>query len=231
MQRNNHINNFHWVVLPLLLIALVLAWLIASDGDVRIADRYFYDVLNQRWLGANTLWANEILHRGGRNLMRLIGVTAILAWLISSRILSLSRYRRALGYFALCMALIPLLVGSLKQVTNVDCPWDLERYGGNRPLLHYFESRPLELPRAACFPGAHSSSAFALFALVFLLRRRSVGLALGAGVLVTVLGSLFSIAQQARGAHFLSHDLWSMFVAWFVCAVLAHTILDSGRES
>ncbi len=27
---------------------------------------------------------------------------------------------------------------------------------------------------------------------------------------------MFGIAQQARGAHFVSHDLWSAFLVWTV---------------
>jgi membrane-associated PAP2 superfamily phosphatase len=29
-------------------------------------------------------------------------------------------------------------------------------------------------------------------------------------------GAVFAFAQEARGAHFLSHDLWSGFIVWFV---------------
>jgi membrane-associated PAP2 superfamily phosphatase len=130
-------------------------------------------------------------------------------------------WRRAIGYFAACMAVVPLVVGGLKEATNVDCPWDLAGFGGDRPYVHLLGDRPDGLPRAACFPGAHSSSAFALFALYFaglgLGRRR---LAWGGFALAFALGALFSFGQQARGAHFLSHDLWSAFIAWTICLAL-----------
>jgi membrane-associated PAP2 superfamily phosphatase len=29
-------------------------------------------------------------------------------------------------------------------------------------------------------------------------------------------GVVFGLAQQARGAHFASHDLWSAFLAWII---------------
>jgi hypothetical protein len=38
-----------------------------------------------------------------------------------------------------------------------------------------------------------------------------LGLALGA-----VCGLIFGLAQQSRGAHFISHDVWSAFIAWIV---------------
>ena len=112
------------------------------------------------------------------------------------------------------------LVGLLKQLTNVDCPWDLARYGGTRPFVHLFADRPDALPHAACFPGAHSSSGFALVAFYFLLRERRPAAARAAlAGAVLVWGSL-AFAQQARGAHFLSHDLWSAFLVWFICLAL-----------
>ena len=50
----------------------------------------------------------------------------------------------------------------------------------------------------------------------FAIRERSsrharAGLALG-----IIVGLLFGLAQQSRGAHFLSHDLWSGMIAWIV---------------
>ncbi|MFM8480147.1 MAG: phosphatase PAP2 family protein, partial [Gammaproteobacteria bacterium] len=117
----------------------------------------------------------------------------------------------------LCMALVPLVVGGLKTLTNVDCPWDVAGFGGTRPYVEWYLPRPDGLPHAACFPGAHSSSAFALFALYFLWRDPYPQRAQVALVGVLVLGGLFSLAQQSRGAHFLSHDLASALIAWLMC--------------
>lgn len=189
--------------------------------DLAIAQRWFYDAGTGLWLGKGTVWADVVLHRGGRYLMRFIGIAALVLFAATWWVARLRPWRRALGYFAACMALVPLLVGGLKEITNVDCPWSLQGFGGDRPFVHLFEDRPDGLPPAACFPGAHSSSAFALFALYF------VGLGLGrrrlalAGLVAAVgLGAMFSFAQQARGAHLLSHDLWSAFIAWTVCLAL-----------
>jgi membrane-associated PAP2 superfamily phosphatase len=83
--------------------------------------------------------------------------------------------------------------------------------------VHLFGDRPDDLPRAQCFPGGHSSSGFALLALYFALRDRRPRAArwfLGGALAV---GTLFAFGQEARGAHFLSHDLWSLGIAWFTC--------------
>jgi membrane-associated PAP2 superfamily phosphatase len=99
----------------------------------------------------------------------------------------------------------------------VDCPWSLAEFGGQLPYVHLFADRPDSLPRAQCFPGGHSSSGFALFSLYFLTLGRSRRLArwaLGGALLV---GGVFAFGQEARGAHFLSHDLWSAALVWFTC--------------
>jgi membrane-associated PAP2 superfamily phosphatase len=67
-----------------------------------------------------------------------------------------------------------------------------------------------------CFPAAHASSGYALIAFYFVFRERSRLLA-RAGVVATVLaGLVFGLAQQSRGAHFVSHDLWSAFLVWWI---------------
>ena len=38
---------------------------------------------------------------------------------------------------------------------------------------------------------------------------------------VWLLGGLFGWAQMARGAHFLSHTLWSAWACWAVCSAAA----------
>ena len=40
-----------------------------------------------------------------------------------------------------------------------------------------------------------------------------------------VIGLVFGIAQQLRGAHFLSHDLWALMVCWLVALSLHRLML------
>jgi membrane-associated PAP2 superfamily phosphatase len=117
---------------------------------------------------------------------------------------------------ALSMLVAVIVVGALKATTNIDCPWDLAGFGGHNPVLPLLAPRPAYLPHARCFPGAHSASGFALACLYFAWRDGSPRRArwgLAAGILI---GTLFAIGQEARGAHFLSHDLASAAVVWFV---------------
>jgi len=44
-------------------------------------------------------------------------------------------------------------------------------------------------------------------------------------VSTVLIGALFSLAQQARGAHFLSHDIVSALIAWLICLALSRLII------
>jgi len=202
------------------LLAAALLYLAMTDGDAAVARAVFFDGLHARWIGRHEWWAEEFLHTGGRNTMRLVGILAIITWAMSHFRERLTPHRAALGYFAACMVVVPLIVGLLKQVTNVDCPWDLQGFGGTLPVVHWFEARPSGLPHAACFPGAHCSSAFALFSLYFVWRSTRPRWAHWALWATILLGALFSVAQQSRGAHFLSHDIASALIAWLICFAL-----------
>lgn len=186
--------------------------------DRRIAHALFFDSATHRWLGggAADVWACGIIHNGGRWLVRSVAGSALVMWLLSLVMRRARQWRSAAGFVLLAMVSSVAVVGGLKAVTNVDCPWDLAGFGGDRPYVTLFGDRPDSLPRAACFPGAHSSSGFALVCFYFLWRDRSRRIARLALWTAIGIGLLFSLGQEARGAHFLSHDFASAGIVWFL---------------
>jgi membrane-associated PAP2 superfamily phosphatase len=195
-------------VLPGAAFLLLMALITTFHLDTRIANALFFDQSTATWLGAHTRWAEAWIHGGGRGLVRAVALGAAL--MLFSR-----RHRRAAAFVLVAIGLSTGLAGLLKHVTNIDCPWSLAGFGGGRPYVPLLGDRPDGLPPAACFPGAHSSSGFALLCFYFLLRDRSrhAAVALAAGLAV---GALFAFGQEARGAHFLSHDLTSAALVWYV---------------
>jgi membrane-associated PAP2 superfamily phosphatase len=182
--------------------------------DRPIAHALFYG--NDEWLGGGSgrWWARDLLHGAGRWLVRGIAAGALLAWAASFAAPRWRHWRRSAGFVFVAIALPVLLVGALKAVTDVDCPWDLAEFGGARPYVNLLGDRPDYLPAAQCFPGAHSSSGFALLCFYFLWRDsrpRRARWSLWAGATI---GLLFAFGQEARGAHFLSHDLASLILVW-----------------
>lgn len=207
-------------LVPGALFACALALIVLTGADMQLAGRFFFDATSGRWVGAGSWWANELVHAGGRNLVRAIAAGALLVLGASWLWRRARPWRRGAAYVFVSIALATGIVGTLKHTTNVDCPWDLEEYGGTRPHVGIFADRPNELPRARCFPGAHSSSGFALMCFYFLLRDRRPRAARAALAGGAATGVLFAIAQEARGAHFVSHDLTSAAIVWFVLLAL-----------
>ncbi|HKE95060.1 MAG TPA: phosphatase PAP2 family protein [Povalibacter sp.] len=202
-----------WPLAVFLLAATLLAF---TNLDEFVARTLFFDTPHMRWVGGGNWWINEVIHTGGRWAIRGIIVATLGLWIATFRADSLLKYRRPAAYFVISMVLTVGAVGLLKQFTNVDCPWDLQAFGGQFPYVHLFAHRPAGLRIARCFPAAHASSGYALMTLYF------VGLAFGRrwariGLIVGVVaGLLFGLAQQSRGAHFVSHDLWSAMFAWCI---------------
>ncbi len=203
-------------LLPAIAFLAVATLFAFTDLDLTIARAWAYDVASGGFPARGAWWAKELIHRWGKYGVWAVALASIGIWVGSFRSTRWREQRRAALFVVLGIGAGTLCVAILKNVTNVDCPWDLIGFGGTQPYVHLFADRPDSLPHAACFPGAHSSSGFALMALYFALReryRRPAGCSL---VLAILVGAVFSFGQEARGAHFLSHDLWSAFIVWFV---------------
>jgi len=203
---------------PLLAFVIAFGVLEVFSLDRAWAREWYFNIHTGQWLGSGTgeWWARGLLHTGGRWFVRAIAAMALLTWCLSFAVTPLRDWRSTAGYVFLSMLLATLLVGGLKAVTNVDCPWDLAGFGGHQPYVALFADRPDALSRAQCFPGAHASSGFALACFYFAWRDRSIRMARWMLAAAIAIGVAFSIGQEARGAHFLSHDLSSAAIVWFV---------------
>jgi membrane-associated PAP2 superfamily phosphatase len=208
-----------WLVhlaLPALAFVLSLLAFQLLPIDTFIARRWAYDPSLGRWIGHGRWWADEILHTDGRIAILLVIGGLLVALGASGLHRRLHAARGTTIYLLATIALAWGLVGTLKQVTNVPCPWSLQGFGGERPHVGLFDPRPSGYSPAACFPGAHSASGFSLFAFYFAFRDRRRRRARKLLAVATVVGAAFAFGQEARGAHFLSHDVASAFIAWFV---------------
>lgn len=200
--------------------ALLLSGLLMGAGlDQWLADQV-YRLQGHRWTWQDAWLASDLLHRGGRRLSTLgvkaIAALCLLAWLCASLDARAERLRWPLLYLLLAGSLGAAAVSLLKHLTNMDCPWSLLRYGGSQEFFGLFEARPPGMARGVCFPAGHASAGYAWVSLYFFAlmvrpawRWRALSLGLAAG-------AVFGLTQQLRGAHFLSHDLWSLTICWLV---------------
>lgn len=202
------------------LIAFGIAWSVLEGFrlDPVIARSWFFDETTLHWLGTGPgdWWARDLLHTGGRWLVRGTAAAATAAWLLSFAHSKAHRWRSHAGFVALAMVASVTVVGALKAITNVDCPADLLGFGGHNPYVTLLADRLDTLTRARCFPGAHASSGFALVAFYFASRDQAPRFARWALAVALGVGVAFSVGQQARGAHFVSHDLSGAAIVWAI---------------
>lgn len=205
--------------------ALVILWLgHSTDLDLRLADAAFDARLGafpwkHAWL-AETFnhvilkWLLTLLAAG------FIGLAAFDA--LSPRLGLGALGRLQLRIVALAAILAPAVTSTLKQLSWSHCPWDLLRYGGAHPYVRLFGAFPANTFPGQCLPAGHASSALWLVALaVFWLPARS-SRALRAALLAIGFGATVGYLQQLRGAHFMTHTLWSIWIACaIVCALIA----------
>lgn len=210
---------FGHVWLPLAGFLAILAVATIGRGDQWLADR-IYEWGGQSWRLRDGFLADRLIHVAGRNLSAAAWLLALAAWVAARVRIDWRPLRRPLACLLLSVLLSTLLVAWVKSWSNMDCPWDLARYGGSRPYVGLFDVRPIGLGRGACFPSGHASAGYAWLALYFFLavvspRWRWLGLATGIG-----LGLLYGVTQQLRGAHFLSHDVCTAGLCWATALVL-----------
>lgn len=202
-----------------LLFAALLAGLLQyAGGDLWLADR-IYRWQGGQWALRDTWFFSTVLHRGGHHLSVVAWLAVVAAWAASGRWKIVpAHWRRPLGYLAVTVLASTLLVGLIKRCSGVDCPWDLLRYGGTHAYLAPFSPASLGQP-GACFPAGHASAGYAWVAAGFALAANPRRARL-AWALAIAAGLVFGISQQIRGAHFLSHDIWTAALCWLVAARL-----------
>jgi len=186
--------------------------------DVVIAD-FWYQFEGGYWSLRKNWFTYDIMHHWGKRLVLLIGLVLMALYAASWKVDRLRLWRWSFAFSITAMILLPSLVASLKHLSSVPCPWDVSRFGGGLSYLHNLHFT-FASGVGHCFPAGHSSGGFGLFAVYFafapFVTRKRLWLLLPG--LVT--GLAFGFAQELRGAHFISHDLWSVAICWFGALLL-----------
>lgn len=170
-------------------------------------------------------WFTAGLMHGGIRSLGWLAFVVLLAsvWRPLPFAQSLTRRERIwwLGTTLLCVAMIPLL----KRASATSCPWALAEFGGR--AAHYVPHWVLGLAdggSGGCFPSGHASTAFAFLSGWFALRQRDAGVA-RLWLLVTIaMGVLLGAVQMVRGAHYVSHSMWTAWICWAVSALSFHAL-------
>jgi membrane-associated PAP2 superfamily phosphatase len=208
------------LLVALALLALLLWWEV-SGLDLTLT-RWYGDVhgfaLREHWL------VRGVLHDGGR-LLSVVGLTALLAWSALGDARTMARRLRWAWTSSVVMCLV--VVPALKRLSSSSCPWDLDEFGGAADYVPHWMLALADGGPGHCFPSGHAVAAFAFVPLYFQWRGQAPRCAAALLITIVGVGALFGWAQLARGAHFASHTLWSIWLCWVVGAVAARWLDES----
>ena len=112
---------------------------------------------------------------------------------------------------ASAMALVTLF----KRLSYTSCPWDLAEFGGVAAYVSHWQWGLRDGGAGHCFPAGHAAVGFAYLAGWQVLRRKlPAGQAMHWLVAILLAGLVLGLSQQLRGAHYMSHTLWSAWICW-----------------
>ncbi len=201
----------------LILSGLLLTWLSRSGTIDFWLARQFFDPVTRTFPLEN---APQLVYFGHTVLKYAtsLGLVACIALAAVSTWVPLLRpWRRALLVFCVMAICSAVLIAIMKNASVHACPWDLAMYGGHAQWFPLFDRVNIGTVPGRCWPGGHASGGFALIAGYFALREQRPAWARGILILGLALGTVMGAVQMARGAHFLSHNLWSLWLVWAIC--------------
>jgi membrane-associated PAP2 superfamily phosphatase len=154
---------------------------------------------------------SHVMHDGGRLLAWV--VLAVLAWDAYAPFWK-GPSRRMRVYAIALVLLSALAISGLKRISLTSCPWDLAEFGGQWAYVPHWLLQVHDGGPGHCFPSGHAASAFGFLLAWGVWRHFNLRVAqfMLAGSLS--LGALFAWVQMARGAHYLSHSMWTAWLCW-----------------
>ena len=189
-----------WVFFPIggsLDLALIHPW-INESGKFLLRDNWYLAELNHRYV---------------KDLIILVYASFFIIWLASFKVEKFKPLRWTYGYFFCMVILSTSIIGLLKSQSAHACPWNITIPTSQGFFWDFSASK------GHCFPGGHASTGFALMAGYSVFRQSNRKRAYFFLVSGCILGFAMGWAQMMRGAHFLSHNLWTAWIIWLVNVV------------
>ncbi|MFK5949558.1 MAG: phosphatase PAP2 family protein [Methylococcales bacterium] len=198
-------------VLALLIINVFQLDFVIADGIYALTNSWYYQ---EQW------FTSVFMHLYMKYALILLYLVLLLKFFLRDKSTEdrVQRYGKIVLLTSLLLG--TLTVSYLKHTLQVDCPWDLVRYGGDKPYFALFSYGQTYLPSSHCFPSGHASSVFTWLSLYFYTAIYYPKHRLKILLAILVLGYVLGLGQQFRGAHFLSHDIWSMLVCLMVNLII-----------
>ena len=219
------------LLLPLSLFLATLILFEHTNLDLVVQD-LFFNFNTGTWLvDSEAPLLRLIFYSGIKGVIIAVGIVTVICFVLSFKNTRLRKWRQGLLLCILSLALVPLLVAGGKQFTNVYCPYQIQRYDGVVPYVKLLGSYPETFHpkrRGKCFPAGHATGGFAFMALYYVFKKRRARIAgLGTGL---ILGWTMGLYQMFKGAHYLSHTVVTMLLAWIIICVIHTCVISLGTK-
>ena len=119
---------------------------------------------------------------------------------------------------ALTTLIALLVVSTIKIYSHTSCPWDLQQFGGAATHVSHWAWGVADGGSGRCFPAGHASAGFAFLGGFFAFRHVVPKTAWRWFAGALLIGCIFGLAQQIRGAHYMSHTFWTAWFCWTAAA-------------
>lgn len=226
MKNSLYRNNYFWLGISILAVSLVMQ--VYPFFDYEIGD-LFYNEVDKTWIIQESQFIRLALYTIPKVLIALTSLT--LVYFYSKNKNDPLKTKKIFG-FLFCLIFIPAFISLIKSKTNIHCPSDLSDYNGRVPFrsLIDFESYKSILNRYGngnCFPGGHASGGYAFIASYFVLDDlyKKSGIVIG-----FLLGTYMAIYQMMKGAHFLSHSLFTIGFSITIITIVSRLITYKHRN-
>lgn len=193
--------------------------------DLLLADPLF-DFNNHLWPYRGAWWSKTLVHSWFKGGMIVFALFCLWKTWRHRKAIDARRWR----VVAAAIFAVPTIVSVWKRNSAMHCPWYVDRYDGNNPYFDFFSAIPGNVVDVGhCFPAGFVSTVGWLlaFALLRYPEDRKFSRRAGLAALATCL--FFGLVQQMRGAHFMSHVLWTIWLSWAIVLAL-HAMLGAWRQ-
>ena len=201
----------------------LLRWTLIALACVVAWDFNGMDLAMARWFGSshgfalqNNWFMVNIAHEGARKLAWVIvlGLSLMIWWPLG--LLRQVPYSRRIQLVVASLASL-IVMALMKRFSATSCPWDLSEFGGVAHYVSHWAWGVTDGGGGHCFPAGHASAGFAFVSGYFALRHTAAHAARLWLAAALAAGFSLGLAQQMRGAHFMSHTLWTAWLCWTSC--------------
>ena len=219
------------ILITAILLIAVIALFQFTQLDISVQN-FFYNFETKTWLiDKDEPILKFFLYDGLKTALIIFAVAILFSLILFRKKAIIQKYKKGLLIVLAAAIFVPLLIGSLKAITNTPCPCNIVNFNGKYPDIKVFDSYPkdfVQTSKAKCWPAGHASGGFALMALFFLFKTPiNQKRALITGLVV---GWSMGVYKMLLGDHFLSHSIITMLMAWLIILIIVKSTQFKKRQ-